>query len=187
MIITLSDNQMLGKWRRGALLEPALADCSVERFDGLQVDPVLRQAMRTWYLGLLREGNPAMLKVTDISDRAGLRPEGTGRWRVTVPADTVRILELTIEGQPWPVRTLDVNRETDRRAIAALGNRYCRMSFTAVIGADRQWTLTGPPLESPGIASCRAITDPGDEIYVLDERLLDEIPARAREILETEI
>lgn len=185
MIITLSDTQMLGKWRRGALLEPALADCSIERFDGLEVDDVLRQAMRTWYLGLLRDGDPALLKTADIADRVNLRPEGSGRWRVIVPADTVRLLEMTVGDRP--VEVLDTGRDADRAAIRALANRYGRSRFTAVIGADRQWTLVGPDgVATPGIVSCRAVTDPGDEIYVLDEVLLNEIPAKAREILETE-
>ena len=187
MIVTLSDRQMLGKWRRGALLEPALTECSVERFDGLEVDGVLSQAMRTWYLGLLREGDPSQLKVTEISKRLAFKKEGSGIWAVEHPSDVVRILDMVIDGETTPLRVLDASRDSDRAAIAALANRYNRAgAFTAVIGRDGRWLLTGDSQTEPDVAVCRAIVDPGDETYILDEQMLEQIPAKAREALETE-
>ena len=57
MIVNYSRSEMLQIWRRCAGLEPSASSCTVERFDGIDVDTRLEGLMRLWYLALLDEGD----------------------------------------------------------------------------------------------------------------------------------
>lgn len=46
MMLRLTSEQMLRTWREIAGLEPLNTDCSIERFDGIDLDSVIRLRMR---------------------------------------------------------------------------------------------------------------------------------------------
>lgn len=58
MILKLSKAEMLRIWRQAAGLEHVNSECTVTRFDGIDIDVVIERRMRQWYLALLDEGKP---------------------------------------------------------------------------------------------------------------------------------
>lgn len=164
---------MLRVWRERAGLEPLNADCSIERFDGIDPEAMIRQKMRQWYLALLDEGRPEFLGPP--SEAAGLlthSPDG----RITCDGTVRRPVTLTLSS--WE-RPATVMTENDAAGLVALeANPY------SVAGPARPlaWRDTGgmihasPCRKGDTIVSALAYTDPGDGLYVLDERGLSTIP-----------
>lgn len=75
MIVTLSSQQMLQTWRDCAGLEPLSADCSIERFDGIDINSRLTRLMRQWYLALLDSAAPEFVgPPVDATAPCGLPP-----------------------------------------------------------------------------------------------------------------
>lgn len=187
MIVTLRDDQMLRKWRLGALLEPTAPGLTVSRFDAVDVDGVLRGAMRAWYLRLLAEGDPTLVPVTDGTDRVTLDALAPGVWRVNLTPDVARLYDLWLSGVATPSRMLDAVCPDHRPAIAALANRFRRLGpgATIVRGADRRYTLyTDPADDAPEVTAAWVTLVPDDDVYIVDERALEAIPAEARAALD---
>lgn len=188
MIVVLTENQMLRLWRQGARLEPAVADGTFESLDGLLFDDILRTAMRAWYLRLLHEADPGLLRVNNTAVTTQLKALTPGRWELDLPVDTVRLVGLALKDRGLPVRLLDSRDPDDQAEIRALPNRFRRggPNGTAVRGENGRWTLwyTGSDEEAPKLAYCHTIDDFGDESYILDERLLADIPQLAVKALE---
>ena len=180
-MLTLSDTRMLGLWRSGAGLEPALDDASVERFDAYDVDGLLRSAMRAWYLDLLHSGPLDMVPVTDVAARVTVSPAGgDGVWRISLTPDIARIVELTF-ADVGPVPLIDADSDAARRLAEAFDNPFVRQSTTPrVILRNGERALTLWCAKQPDVASLRAVVVPEDDTYILDERALGQIPAKAR-------
>lgn len=180
-MITLSDTRMLDLWRSGAGLEPALADASVERFDALNVDDVLRSAMREWYLDLLHHGPLDMVPVTDIAERATVNADGADNvWQIRLTPDVTRVVGLSVTGY-GPVRLVTLGSDEADRLAEALDNPFVRRSTSprAMYNPGERkitvWSTTKPQIDS-----LRAVVVCEDDTYILDERALGLIPEAAR-------
>lgn len=182
MILKLQDDSMLEIWRHAAGFEPSLSEASIERFDSLDVNVTMRRAMRAWYLDLIATGDLGYLRVDDITDRvavvAGAR---NGEWRVTLPADTGRIVSVELIGYG----TVPLVRDDRLAEYAASGdNRYLRVggAMKAVVSAgSRELRVYGPV--QPEVSRLRAVTIPEDDTYILDERALGLIPDAVKKIM----
>lgn len=141
---------MLDLWRLAAGLVPAEAEASVERFDSLDIDRRLEIAMRAWYLDLLDNAPVRYLAPGDISRRLVWR-----RDSFSLPVDFVcsgRDLVVPADGYVFTRSTCSP------------------LCYGAV------------PPEPGGASAFRvpevvlAITDPGEETYILDDSALYLIP-----------
>lgn len=177
MVITLNDDSMLEIWRLAAGFEPSLSEASIERFDSLDIDTTLRRQMRAWYLDLIATGDLGYLRVDDITDRVRISPGGrTGEWRITLPVDTGRVVDIEIEGQGAVTITPEAKTQIS-------DNRYIRCGgrSKAVLSADRR-EIRIYGTKQPTVNRLRAVTIPEDDVYILDERALGLIDKRIAEI-----
>lgn len=176
---------MLELWRHAAGFEPSLSEASIERFDSIDVNVTIRRAMRAWYLDLIAAGELGYLRVDDITDRVDVAGGARqGEWRISLPADTGRIVSLELAGY-GTVRL--VSDENAAGYNAEGDNRYLRVggSMKAVVSADRrELRVYGP--QRPVVSRLRAVTIPEDDTYILDERALGLIPDAAKQILKYE-
>ena len=171
--MTLTDAQMLGHWRRHRGLEDARADCSIELFEGMDINTALRVEMRQWYLNLLDTAPLRYLQLTDISSRLTFTPTATaGVWTAALPVDVRRLITLTLEGAA-PADVEEAN-PTGRRAVLNSNPyvRACRHRPTVTVSADRTVTVVCNTLHLPPVIAAMAVVDPGDELYTFDESAL---------------
>lgn len=160
---TLTKTEMLTLWRYARTAEPLRLDCTVSRTDGTDFDTMLREEMRAWYLKQLDEAPEEMLAPEEMAGQAqtlGLY----GVTHVVLPDSVRRILRLRFSGWPAPV-VPDSDTMTVRRRAS---NPYCLRPMAARI-SPREVIVCAPKGE---LASVTAISDPGPEIYVFDDKLL---------------
>lgn len=182
MIITLNDQQMLELWRLGAGLVPPALDCSIERFDAIDVDARLRYAMRSWYVDYLQTAPPDMVDVTDLTSYC--RVSGTvdpDRWTVRLMCDTARVTELETVDR-GAVAVIDPGDPEARPTLARLQNRMTRHGSRPValyIPGTNRLTLYLKSRTVPEIASVRGVRVTDDDVFTVDERVLARIPELA--------
>lgn len=183
MIITLDDERMLEIWREGAGLEPALADASIERYDGRNVLQVLRTAMRAWYIDYLRTGPEHLVPVSDLTRYARLN-EGPrdDQWTLELICDTARIVSIDIDGY-GRLRLIDPDAAG---TFPAMGNRFvrCGKRATAFYRPGTNYAILNiDSVTAPKPVMVRGVEITGDEEYVVDEQVLAEIAQHAQKAL----
>lgn len=184
--MTLTHDQMLELWRLHLHLEPKIIDASVERFDYLDIDRDISLAMRAWYLDLLRYGDLDLLQPEDIVSRVTFRDIDGRHVQARLPSNVVRVTGLTLEGdtRPLPVATVTPDQASAsavmRRCDHSLLSRRASLSLPTVSVIERDIIIDyGDSLPFPP-SHIMAVTDPGDEIYVLHERALSLIRAKCK-------
>lgn len=178
MIVSLTHQQMLQTWRRCAGLEPLVSACTVERFDGIDIDSRLTDMMRQWYLRLLDSGDPAMLG--DAADADGLVSVAVGPCdcfaRLICDASVRRLQSVRLSG--WERAAAVVDGRDISRTLALQSNPYSRAGNADPIAwRDSSGAIFAVPA-APGsaIVEAKAYIDTGAETYRLDERALATIP-----------
>lgn len=161
MIKTYSHQEMLKIWRRNIGLEPLRADCTIEAYEGIEINDIIGRRMRKWYLELLDTAPAHLLPLEDV----GAQSSVAGRV-VSLPANARRPLSVKLKG--WP-----------RAALIAVEARPARISPNYGDISGRRWPTArraGGVLEvSPegtAVESLVAVVDPGPDTYILDESLL---------------
>ena len=186
MLITLDDERMLGLWREGAGLEPALADASIERFDGLDINTVLRVAMRAWYVRYLHDAPVDMAPVTNLLPYAKMtRASLPDTWCVNLACRTARVLSLDIEGY-GSLPVINPYDDKNRSLMAAMANKFVRNGArpTALYRPGADSVFVGLPSNAnPVIKAVMGVRVTDDDTFVVDERVLADIPLLAKEAL----
>ncbi len=100
---TLTQCQMLELWRRKRMVEPLRLDCVVQRTDGPDVDAMLTEEMRRWYLELLDGGPRSALAPVDVTSTCKVDALSDGRMVITGPEGCRRILSVWFAGWEFPV------------------------------------------------------------------------------------
>lgn len=175
MIVTLTSQQMLQTWRLCAGLESLASDCSVERFDGVDIDSRLTALMRQWYLSLLDEGNPQMIGLpSDAVSLVSVRPDG---YSATVTChESVRRL-CSIRLSDWKREAMIVDRDIVDKLLPLQSNPFARAGVCDPVA----WRETDgsihviPAKTSSLVVDAKAIVDPGEETYRLDSRALSTV------------
>lgn len=178
MTVTLTSDEMLRIWRRRAGLEPSATGCTVERFDGVDVDGPLRDRMRAWYLKLLDEGDPNLIGEPQALDGlVGLTVSPAGEAVVTLAPQVRRITSLQLDGWQRPTPVLSRAEASDR--IAMLGNPYSRPGNACPLAwRDSDGVITAIPARSGSkVCAARGFVDTGSDLYRIDERAIDTVPA----------
>jgi len=176
MRMELTKNEMLALWKRRHFLEPLRADCTAERADGIDLDTWCAEAMRRWYLRLLAEAPPELLAPDDLSLTAKVRRTPYGSAVAQLPAGVVRVTAIKLNG--WQRAAVPVTPDSPEAMRQA--NRFARGGVAdpvAVAGHDGTLELFSPDSRSaiPTVEMLLAVTDPGEEKYIFDERALDHI------------
>ena len=178
MIVNLSHQQMLQTWRQCAGLEPLVSACTVERFDGVDVDSRLSAMMRQWYLGLLDSGDPSLLgPAADASDLVTIDSDRCGCFvRLICDASVRRLQSVRLSG--WQRSATVVDQSEISRRLALQSNPYSRAGNADPIAwRDSSGCLFAAPVApDAAVVHATAYIDSGPESYRLDERALAAIP-----------
>lgn len=172
MFITLNDEQMLRIWRRRAGLEPALAETSIERFDGLEVNECLLHRMRAWYLDYLANAPVDTVPVSDLTERARVSEGAVAhQWKITAAADVARLTALELDGVGF-VPLLDPTADENKELLRKLANRFVRQgSQTVGLYVPRSDTIVVHSAKMPVVKNLRGVEITQDDTYIIDERL----------------
>lgn len=186
MFVTLDDERMLGLWREGAGLEPALADASIERFDGLDINRILRTAMRSWYIDYLVRAPLDMVRVDNLTDYARISRAATSdTWTVSLSCETARIVSVTLR-DTGHIPLLNPDDPAAAPVLTSLANRFVRHGAIPVglcRKASNTVTVFLNPEALPVIREVRGVMIPEDDTFVVDERALAQIPDLAHKAL----
>lgn len=100
---TLTQAQMLERWKRKRMVEPLRLDCTVVRTDGPDIDAILIDEMRSWYLNLLDCGPISALAPVDVTMTCKTDPLSNGRTVITDPEGCRRILSVRFSEWDFPI------------------------------------------------------------------------------------
>lgn len=178
-MVTLSHQQMLQTWRKRAGLEPSVVGCTIERFDGLDVNSRLEAMMRQWYLALLDSADPALLG--PASDASALVTVSSvaadGSCTIICDPSVRRLCSVRLSGWERPAPIADYS--SAERRISLMANRFSRPGCASPLA----WRdscghiFAAPAGAASAIVSATAYLDDGPETYRLDERALATIPS----------
>lgn len=173
MMLRLTSDEMLRIWRECAGLEPLNADCTIERFDGIDLDSMIRRRMRLWYLALLDEGRPEMTGAP--ADATGLLTLGDGGL-ITAAPEVRRVVSLQLSSWARGVTVRDADDVAGRLHLEA--NPYSAAGpLQPAAWRDSGGIIRVAPYSaSDSIAAAAAYADTGEDLYVLDERAISTIP-----------
>lgn len=171
MIVTLSSQQMLQTWRDCAGLEPLSADCSIERFDGIDINSRLTRLMRQWYLALLDSASPEFIgpPVNATALVSLEQPDDRSTAVITCDPSVRRLVSIRLSGWQCEAEVRPCDRDP-----AMLANRFARPG----VCAPSAWRLpsssvrVAPADAGSHIVAASAVIDPGPDVYRLDERAL---------------
>lgn len=172
MILNYSSQQMLQTWRRCAGLEPVGSACSVQRFDGIDIDSRLTEMMRQWMLGLLDNGDFRLLgPPADATPMINVSVSGYSADIVADPA--VRRL-CTIRLSGWQREADVVDEATIVSVLALQANPFARGGTSSPIAwRDKSGIVHAIPADgSSTVVSAKAYIDAGPDVYRIDERAL---------------
>ena len=184
MILTLTRSEMLSRLRLIMGLEPLRTDCSIEYTDGIDVDAVLEQHLRAWYVAMLDDAPPHLLAPTDIS-RLVVVSECPAPSGVVfdLPALCRRVFEVRMPG--W-YHTVAVRPPEYCEAVCSRQlNPFTRATTArpeAVLMPGGRSLMLFPAGQGSVPAMLSGIIDPGADSYVLDEAALAGLASLAKQI-----
>ena len=185
MILKYNDTQMLDLWRLGAGLAPSLADTSIERFDNIDIDRRLLFSIRAWYLDYLTTAPRQLVPVTDIAEYATVSPSSIRNlWSIDFSCDIARVFTLTLP-KHVPVQVIDTDTGAEN-ILASMSNRFTRLgslpkAFHST--ASNSVSLYLRSTSAPKILSISGTRITDDNVFLIDERVLRDIPRLARAAL----
>lgn len=161
--------EMMALWKRRHFIEPLRADCVISRSDGVDMDARVAEDMRAWYLHLLRNGPVEHLAPADMSLTCSVSRDSAGALQIRLPASAVRVTAVKLSG--WERAVVPT---ANAGQACRLGNRFACGGVAnpvAVLERGGILRLSAAPgrLTLPAIEVLDVITDPGPELYVMDE------------------
>lgn len=97
------------------------SDCSVERFDGIDIDAVLRPRLESERLKWLDEADIDLLTKADVRGVLSVASRG-GATVVTLPDEYRRLLYIRLAG--WSRRAEIIEHDSGDPRLARLGNEF---------------------------------------------------------------
>lgn len=187
MKLTLSSAELLAHRRVLGGLE-GRRHPTVDRADGIDIDTVLSFRLRQWYLDLLDHGDPRLLAPENIAATCNILPETApaGGILIELPAACRRAFKLKMRGWQCETEILDaaqlqsvINRQLNPFTASAPGRPIAVMTSEAGSRQPAQliaWPADGNDGRKPQIETLVGVTDPGDELFILDESALASMP-----------
>ena len=127
MKLSLTESDMLKIWRRACVIEPLRLDCTADRTDGPDVDAILVDRMRAWYLDLLDNAPLSKLVQIDCVDSASVSFPDSGLAVVSAPESCRRIVSVRFSDWDFPVMVSDSAQLFDaqtRNSLAAISDTF---------------------------------------------------------------
>ncbi|MGN0224059.1 MAG: hypothetical protein ACI4AM_08540 [Muribaculaceae bacterium] len=163
--------QMLAIWRAALGLDTPYAECSIEQFDGINVNDLIAQRMRQWYLNLLDTADPALLPTADIAARCTHTARPNNAAAITLSDDCRRVVH--VRAASWPMA---IAPEADTACAALLGHPFAAPTARRPLAIAALRSLLIAPCAPADAIEVVAVVDPGEQLYTLDESLLATIP-----------
>lgn len=172
MRLELTKPEMLALWKRRHFLEPLRADCTIQRSDGVDLDTIVQEEMRLWYLKQLAEAPVELLAPEDLTMTAKVRRSTQGTALITLPENVVRVVAVKLGGWERPARVMTNGNQPYRGNPFAVGGVAHPV---AVVLPGNTLELFSPesPHTIPVVDLLVVITDPGPDTYIMDERLIE--------------
>lgn len=166
MTRTLTESEMLVIWRRVREIDPLRLDCSADRTDGPDIDAMLVNEMRAWYLDLLDSAPESALAVCNSAPATEIHPSVNGVTLLTAPAGCRRVLSVFFDGWDFPVKVLD---SAPPRALA---NPFFNRPLAFRVGREKVAVFGARGI----LKEVNCVIDVSDKVYVLDDSALNNIP-----------
>ena len=158
---TLTQAQMLERWKRKRMVEPLRLDCTVARTDGPDVDAMLTDEMRSWYLNLLDSGPISALAPVDVTQTCKIDAMSDGRMVIKGPEGCRRILSVWFSGWDFPVEVKPEQPKTNYNPYQQRPQAYMLSpDRVAVIGAQGS------------LREAFAAVDISPAVYLLDDSVI---------------
>ncbi|MDE6097394.1 MAG: hypothetical protein K2G24_00740 [Muribaculaceae bacterium] len=115
-------------------------DCTVERFDGIDLDAALRPKLESDYLKWLDSADPDLLRIEDVRTLAVLTSRG-GATVLELPDSCRRLVAVRLAG--WSRRAEIVEADSGDPRLARIGNEYASpgIEHPLAIRRGRQYEL----------------------------------------------
>lgn len=172
-MMTYTQEEMLAIWRTRLGFDELRTDCTVERYDGLDVNAGILAAMRAWYLNLLSTAPAQLLPVRQFSPATSAA--GSSLLRLVPPPECRRVLEVS--SPRWACPAEPQSRRDVAGLLAGLSSPYAEaapgLPVAAVCGDG---SLLAAPLDEDSAVTLTGVADPGPDTYILDPSLLSSIP-----------
>lgn len=179
MLLHLTNSELLDYRLQMAGYEPANLDFTIERTDGINVDAIVANRLRRWYVEQLHTAPLCYLPVEDVAAEAAVTPgKIPNSCIVTLPDGCLRPQSISFEG--WTSEVTVLPEEQYHNIVRAQDNQYLRASADYPVAAlcpGRPRSIIAFPTSGGKLTSLIAVKDPGDNIYILDETLLNHLPA----------
>lgn len=155
---TLTQARMLEIWKQKRMVEPLRLDCTVTRTDGPDVDAILTEEMRSWYLNLLDSGPISALAPVDVTATCKIDPMSDARMVIKGPEGCRRILSVWFSGWDFPEEVKNGPPQTNF-------NPYQQRQAAYRLGPD-QVAIIGA---QGSLREVLAAVDVSPEVYILDD------------------
>ncbi len=169
-----TQSQMLALWRRALGFDTLRTDCSIEVFDGIDLDTVILERMRRWYLGLLDTADPSLLPISEIA--TSLVPEAAGSIGVSMQLSEIHRRIVAVHAASWNYAVAPSEPDYAAMRLQFSSSPYARPSSGSPLAWVRAGVLSLAPCKLGEALSIRAVVDPGPDMYILDDSLLSTIP-----------
>lgn len=165
MKLSLTESDMLKIWRRARAIEPLRLDCTADRTDGPDVDSILVDQMRTWYLDLLDNAPLSKLVQVECVDSASVSFSDSGLAVVSAPESCRRIVSVRFSDWDFPVGV------SDSPVPLSAANPFCRRPAAFRIAPSRIAVIG----TSGNLSELKCILDISDKMYIFDNSALSSI------------
>lgn len=173
--MTYSEQELIDYGRRVLGFGHIRSDCNLSQTDGVDVDALIADNIRQWYLELLRNGARELLEGTAVAVTASTPLGGAGGARLEVPARCVRVLSVRLKGWHHAVEPLGAAKleQTMLRQLNPYTAATVR-SPVAVASADGS-ILAWPESAEYGSTEVIGAVDPGAGTYTFAEGALQSL------------
>lgn len=174
-MLSLTERQMLELWKSRIPIAPTLSDCTLERYDGVEVDTFLIQRIREWYAEMLATGVPQFLPHADVVDKLGVTVSDDKVVEVILPESVVRPVEIKMQSWRAPLTTFLEPDDYPALLQAYDHTRSRRRRPVAVQYSDRLLLYSAGSTDDV-LERAVCVIRPPEGTYMFDEALLALMP-----------
>ena len=177
MKVTYTKSRLIAYARRISGFDCLRADCGAERADGVDVDALLGDALRRWYLALLDNGPVGYLAPEELTVVAANEIGVAGGTSMTLPENCRRVLWLRLPG--WHHGTVPLAASEADRVVLRQLNPYTASTPSApvaVLAPSGRSVTAWPAAAEYGTPKVMAAADTGEDSFVFDDSALATLP-----------
>lgn len=172
---TIATTELLQLWKLHHGYGPMRNDCVISRADGPDLDALIMEKIRAWYIKMLTDMPKEHLPVTEISGALAFSPLEGGAWS-RLPDNCLRVTDVTAAN--WTVPAIIVTDLTHPDALAQT-NPFARASSdrpVVITGSDTITFFPAPMPDSDFSVKAVMIPDVDADSYMFTSTLYSQIP-----------